>query len=146
MPDAGDEPLPPKWQVLATTTLVHDRWLRLDRETVRMASGHVIEELVSGAQHPWTCAVATVPDGRVITLEQYRRGPDAWVVEIPAGNIEPLEAPAACAVRELREESGFAAISDPVPLEALVAKPAHNTACAHGLVRVAPSPVRRPWT
>ena len=77
MADETAEPLPPKWQVLATTTLLHDRWLRLDRERVRTSDGHVIDGWYLAHSLPWTCAVATVPDGRVVTIEQYRRGPDA---------------------------------------------------------------------
>jgi 8-oxo-dGTP pyrophosphatase MutT (NUDIX family) len=137
MPDAEGE-TPPKWQVLAVSTLISDRWFRLDRERVRTSAEHVIEGWYLGHSLSWTCAVAAVPDGRVVTIEQYRRGPDAWVIEIPAGNIEPDEAPADCAVRELAEESGYRAIAAPTALGRWWPEPAHNSAAAHGFaVRVA---------
>lgn len=55
-------------------------------------------------------AVAAVPldsAGNVVLVRQYRIGADAVLYEIPAGLLEPGEAPAACAIRELREEIGF---------------------------------------
>ena len=48
-----------------------------------------------------------VPDDTLILVRQFR--PPAWqyVIEFPAGLIDPGESAAATAVRELREETGF---------------------------------------
>lgn len=47
------------------------------------------------------------PSGRLVILRQYRAPLDAYVLEFPAGLIDPDEAPAVTAVRELREETGY---------------------------------------
>ncbi|MFC2099938.1 NUDIX hydrolase [Candidatus Bipolaricaulota bacterium] len=45
-------------------------------------------------------------DDRVLLVFQYRRPLDERLWEIPAGKLEPGEAPLACAKRELAEETG----------------------------------------
>ncbi len=46
---------------------------------------------------------------RVLMVRQFRVGPQAETLEIPAGTLEAGEDPAACATRELEEETGFRA-------------------------------------
>jgi ADP-ribose pyrophosphatase len=48
-------------------------------------------------------------DGRVVLIRQYRPIVGAEIWELPAGTLEPGEAPEACARRELAEEAGYAA-------------------------------------
>lgn len=61
-------------------------------------------------RHPGGAAVLPVlPDGRVLLIRQFRPAVDAMVYEIPAGRLEPGEPAAACAARELQEETGYAA-------------------------------------
>src|SRR6185295_9460782 len=61
-------------------------------------------------RHPG--AVAVVPfdaKGNVLLIKQFRPAANGWLIEIPAGTLEPGEPPLACAKRELIEEIGFAA-------------------------------------
>jgi ADP-ribose pyrophosphatase len=56
--------------------------------------------------------VAIVPitaEGEVLLVRQYRHAVGGWLTEIPAGTLEPGEEPAACAARELEEETGYTA-------------------------------------
>jgi 8-oxo-dGTP pyrophosphatase MutT (NUDIX family) len=55
----------------------------------------------------WVNVVAITRDGHLVLVEQYRHGVDAATVEIPGGMVDPGEEPAAAAVRELEEETGF---------------------------------------
>lgn len=48
-------------------------------------------------------------DGRVALVRQYRHPTRRELLEIPAGRIEKGEAPAACAAREIEQETGFRA-------------------------------------
>jgi ADP-ribose pyrophosphatase len=57
-------------------------------------------------------AVALVPltdDGRVVLVNNHRYSVGRTLLEVPAGTLGPGEAPLACAVRELAEETGFRA-------------------------------------
>jgi ADP-ribose pyrophosphatase len=61
-------------------------------------------------RHPGAAAVVAVDHaGRVCFVRQYRHGIADFLWEIPAGKLDPGEAPQACAVRELTEETGVRA-------------------------------------
>jgi ADP-ribose pyrophosphatase len=66
-------------------------------------------------RHPGASAVVPLldpldsPDPRVVLIRQYRYAAEGYVYEIPAGRLDPGEAPADCALRELREETGYSA-------------------------------------
>ncbi len=128
---------PAPWEVLARRTLVSDRWLTLHADTVRTGAGVVLDPFYLIDERSWACAVPLLPDGRLVLVEQYRHGAGRVLYELPAGDIDPGETPAAAAVRELTEESGYRAIGDAVPLGALYPEPARNRSRGHGFfVRV----------
>jgi ADP-ribose pyrophosphatase len=61
-------------------------------------------------RHPGAAAVVAVDSAdRVCLVRQYRHGVTDFLWEIPAGKLDPGEAPQDCAVRELAEETGVAA-------------------------------------
>ncbi|MBI3097548.1 MAG: NUDIX hydrolase [Planctomycetes bacterium] len=88
--------------------LFRGRVFSVERTPVRLASGRRSErDLVT---HPGSAAMVPVlPDGRVCLIRQYRFSVRRTCIEIPAGTLEPGEAPLACARRELEEETGFRA-------------------------------------
>lgn len=81
-------------------TVLHDR--------VRLPDGQVAtREYIRHAG-----AVAVLPlldDGRVVLVRQYRYPVGAVLLELPAGKLDPQESTLACAMRELREETGYVA-------------------------------------
>ena len=89
------------------------RLINVDVETVRNPAGATVElEMV---RHPGASAVVPIvseldsPDPHVLLLRQYRYAADGFIWEIPAGVLEPGEAPEDCARRELQEETGATA-------------------------------------
>ena len=89
----------------ATVTVHQGRVFRLDTETVDLTP-HVTVEL-DIIRHPGAAAMLPVtPKGEIRLLWQYRHAVGGFMWEIPAGTLEPGEAPEACAHRELREEIG----------------------------------------
>lgn len=61
-------------------------------------------------RHPGAAAVLPLhDDGTVTLLRQYRHAGGGWLLEVPAGKLEPGEDPLDCARRELQEEAGVAA-------------------------------------
>jgi ADP-ribose pyrophosphatase len=89
------------------------RIISVDLDSVEFPNGTVGDlEMV---RHPGASAVVPLldpldsPDPRVVLIRQYRYAAEGYVYEIPAGRLDPGEAPADCALRELREETGYSA-------------------------------------
>jgi ADP-ribose pyrophosphatase len=61
-------------------------------------------------------------DPRILLIRQYRYAADGYVYEIPAGRLDPGEAPLACAQRELEEETGLRA-ANMRPLTSILTTP-----------------------
>ncbi|HEY1728175.1 MAG TPA: NUDIX hydrolase [Candidatus Baltobacteraceae bacterium] len=67
-------------------------------------------DVVEIVEHRGAVVIAAQPTrDSIVLVEQYRYpiGKRNW--EVPAGSIDPNEGPDACAVRELREETGYTA-------------------------------------
>ncbi len=78
-------------------------------ETVRLPNGHVVDLEI--LRHPGACAVVPLhADGTVTLIHQHRHAAGGLIWEIPAGKLEPGEAPEACAARELAEEVGLGGV------------------------------------
>lgn len=60
-------------------------------------------------EHPGGAGVLYVEDGKVLLVKQYRYPYGEVLFEIPAGKLDPGEAPEAAAARELGEEAGVTA-------------------------------------
>lgn len=66
-------------------------------------------------RHPGASAVVPFlsdpagDDPQLLLIRQYRYAAEGYLYEIPAGRLDPGESPEACAIRELREETGCTA-------------------------------------
>lgn len=82
------------------------KMIQLHVETVELPDGREATREV--VRHPGAVAVLPLTeDGRLIVVEQFRKALDRSIIEIPAGKLEAGEAPLACAIRELKEETGY---------------------------------------
>ena len=55
----------------------------------------------------WINVIAMTPEQRVVLIRQFRVGAEEVCLEIPGGMVDPGEAPAEAAARELAEETGY---------------------------------------
>jgi 8-oxo-dGTP pyrophosphatase MutT (NUDIX family) len=86
-------------------TVFRGRVVTLNLETVRLPNGHVTELEIM--HHPGGAAVVAVDARqRVCLIRQFRHAVGGWIVELPAGKLEPGEPALATAQRELAEEAG----------------------------------------
>lgn len=91
--------------LLKTEERFRGRVVRLNVETVQLPNGHVADlEII---HHPGGAAIVALDrDNRVCLLRQFRHAAGGYIWELPAGKLEPNEAPAVTAARELVEEAG----------------------------------------
>lgn len=82
--------------------------LKVWRDTVRLPDGS--EAWREYIKHPGAVAViARNAGGNLVLVRQFRYPLRLALLEVPAGKIDPGEAPLPCAQRELREETGYVA-------------------------------------
>jgi ADP-ribose pyrophosphatase len=94
-------------EVLATEEIYHGRIFDLSLHTVREGAKTYRREVVhhvGGAS-----AVAVFDDQTIALVRQYRHPTVRYLLELPAGRLDPPERPEECAARELEEEIGVRA-------------------------------------
>ena len=99
-----DEELP---EVLSSEEVYAGRLIRVVRDTVREGGKTYVREVVG---HPGGAAVVPFfEDGTVAFVSQYRHPTRRYVLELPAGKLDPGESPELTAAREMEEELGVVA-------------------------------------
>ena len=102
--------------LISTERVYTGRVLNLDLDSVRFPDGST--GTLEMVRHPGASAVLPflddAEDPLVLLIRQFRHAADrhaanGCIWEIPAGRLDPGEAPEACARRELREETGYSA-------------------------------------
>ena len=79
--------------------------VNLSVEEVELPNGQVTELEV--IHHPGAAAIVALnSENEVLLVRQYRHATRGWLLEVPAGKLDPGEGPETCAERELEEEVG----------------------------------------
>ncbi len=87
-------------------TVYEGRLVRVEKRFEKGSPQNFLEVV----RHPGAAAVvALTPAGKLLLVSQYREATGGVLLEIPAGKLEPGEAPETCAYRELEEETGYRA-------------------------------------
>lgn len=101
----ADAPSP---EVLSRETIYTGRVLRLEREDIRLRPDGPVTAMEI-VRHRGSVVLIPQPSAReVILIRQYRHVIGAWIWELPAGTLDPGEAPEIGAARECEEEIGLA--------------------------------------
>ncbi len=103
----------PSTNRLSSDRVYDGKIVKVDLDVVEAPDGSEIKlEMV---RHPGAAAIvpllsdADASDPSILMIKQYRYAADGYIWEIPAGVLEPGEAPVDCAHRELLEEVGATA-------------------------------------
>jgi len=92
-------------RTLESTPVYQGRILDVELDRVRLPNGNEAELEV--IRHPGAAAmVPLTDDGQVLLVRQYRYASGGFLLEVPAGKLDPGESPESCAAREIEEEVG----------------------------------------
>ena len=93
-------------EVLTSREVYEGKIIRLRVDEIALPGGlKTTREVV---EHPGAVVIVPLDDnGEVVLVRQYRHAIKRYLLEFPAGGLEPGEGPLATAQRELREEVGL---------------------------------------
>jgi ADP-ribose diphosphatase len=96
--------------ILATTIVSRTRLFAIEEVHLRFANGvETCYERLLGNPHGGVLLVALNAQGEVLLVREYAVGLHRYELGLPKGGMEADETPLQAGLRELREETGFAA-------------------------------------
>lgn len=93
-------------EIVDRATVWECPWLAVERKTVDLGSPRGREEFYSARTPDYVTVLAVTDDARVPLVRIFRPAVEELSLELPAGVVDPGEAPAEAARRELLEETG----------------------------------------
>ncbi len=89
-------------------TVYRGRAFNVRRDEVRFPNQHTMH--LDIIEHVGAVTILPIDkEGRILFVRQYRHATGIELLELPAGTLNQGEPPDECALREIREETGFAA-------------------------------------
>ena len=131
-----------RWEIVGAKTIYRDAWVTHTQEHVRLPNGHEISRYNILEQNDFCTMIAVTSSGLVPLVKQYKHGALEVVLEFPAGLVDEEETAMDAAVRELREETGYA--GEVVLAGRLLTNPTRNRNAAHIFVVTDAVPVAEP--
>ena len=93
-------------RMIESEEIFRGKIIRVRRDTVELPNGKTAgREIVE--HNGGVCILALDEEDCTYLVRQYRYAFAQELTELPAGKLEPGEDPAACALRELEEETGY---------------------------------------
>ena len=83
------------------------KYFSFKTDTVQLKNGKQTNRDI--VEHPGAVAIIPIKGEEIALIKQYRYAARKTLLEIPAGTLEIGEDPLNCAIRELREETGYGA-------------------------------------
>ena len=98
----------PKAKINKSTEIYKGKLFSFVTEDITLPNG--VRSNIAMVRHPGSTAIVPMIDDRTVVMtRQYRHPIRDYILEIPAGTMEPGESSINCARRELEEETGFLA-------------------------------------
>jgi ADP-ribose pyrophosphatase len=95
-------------ETIARETIYCGHAFTVRRDEVRFPNQHTMH--LDIIEHPGAVTILPIDaEGRILFVRQYRHATGEELLELPAGTLNVGEQPDHCALREIREETGFAA-------------------------------------
>ena len=93
-------------KTIAKETVYKGKIIQVDVDTVELPNGKTSKREI--VHHQGAVGIlAVTADLKMIFVRQFRKPLEQAILEIPAGKLEQGENPLDCAIRELKEETGY---------------------------------------
>ena len=97
-----------RFVTLKSETVYRGKAFDVHRDLVQLPNGN--QTWLDIVDHPGAVTLVPVDSaGQIYFVRQYRHSTGGEILELPAGTIDAGEEPEACALREIREETGMSA-------------------------------------
>lgn len=96
------------WQVLKSEYVFKDRWFIARADSCKMPDGRIVEPYYVLEFPNWCNVLVVTEDEKIVMVRQYRHAAQQTTLEMPGGVIDKGETAEEAAVREIREETGYA--------------------------------------
>lgn len=104
---------PKDWKLVSTAKVYSNYYIHLYEDILNI--GGKEKTYVRGVRKDYSTIVPFVSDDEILVIESYRHIVDSVQIEVPSGYIDEGETPKQAAMRELAEETGYAA-KDVIPI------------------------------
>lgn len=95
-------------KTLTAQNIFDGKVIKLEVATIELPNGKTATREI--VRHNGAVGVlAITEENKIIVVKQYRKALEQSIIEIPAGKLELDENPETCAIRELKEETGYTA-------------------------------------
>jgi ADP-ribose pyrophosphatase len=101
------ENAPKGWKVDSTKKVYSNYLLKLYEDTLDLNGKEKI--YLRGIRKDYSTVVPFISKNEILIIESYRHLVDSTQIEVPSGYIDEGESPKQAAIRELKEETGYAA-------------------------------------
>lgn len=95
-------------KTITTETIFAGKVIKVEVANIELPNGKTATREI--VRHKGAVGIlAITEENKIILVKQYRKALEQTIIEIPAGKLESGENPEDCALRELKEETGYIA-------------------------------------
>lgn len=116
-----------KWKTVRSEYFYKTPYGNLRKDKCELPNGIVINDYYINEYSDWVNAIVITQENKIVLVEQYRYAGDDIFLEIPAGKIEENESYEEGILREVREETGYTSLTQPIKLGEFMVNPATQT-------------------
>lgn len=113
-----------KWKMIKSKYLHESPFGNIRIDSCELPNGKVIDDYCVNEYSDWVNAVVITKENQIVLVEQYRYGGDDFFLEVPAGKKEGHETHEEGLIREVKEETGYTSLKNPIFLGEFMVNPA----------------------
>ncbi|MFS1516065.1 NUDIX hydrolase [Bacillus sp. SCS-151] len=112
-----------KWKTLKSEYIHKSPFGNIRRDHCELPNGIEIEDYYVNEYTDWVNAIVITKENELVLVEQYRHGGNDFFVEVPAGRREGNETHEQGLIREVKEETGYTSLREPILLGEFMVNP-----------------------